>query len=107
MHAFCIDSHDIIYLPVYKRAVEQMWLQPGKHPVIVSPLQSLSKRRSRVSVMGLHTLKDLVMNIHAQFGNFVQSDAQEFLRLFIGDLHEEMRPSCRGTPEAGSTSGLR
>jgi len=99
-------------IPEYRKALQQMWFQQDpscKHrvpPLIISPLQSMNKKKSRVGVLTLATLTDLILKRHSQLRYFTQNDAQEFLRLLVGDLHSEtLRPHTQGVvPEASATN---
>lgn len=75
--------------------------------MISSPLQALSKKNSSVGSVSLQTLKDILGAKHPQFRGSQENDAQEFLRLLISDLHEEMRPLDKSMPKYVSTTGLR
>jgi ubiquitin C-terminal hydrolase len=93
--------------------MHEMWFQPSapaKRPtssVIATPLEAI-KKNSFVRAINLQTLKDVMGAKHPQFRGNLQNDAQEFLRHFISDLHEEMRISKEATfPEFVDTTGMR
>ena len=88
-----------------------MWLQPSSSSrtqiKASSPLRTLAGNYT--PAISLRSLRDLVNRKHPQFRGYMESDAQEFLRLFISDLHEEMKPprTKKDVPKSVSTSGLR
>ena len=60
-----------------------------------------------LTLVVLQTLKDHVSAIYSQFYGYYQHDAQEFLRVLMSSVHNEIRyPSC-GIHPRPSTTGLR
>ena len=81
----------------YKKTLCEMWLRPlnATSLLFTSPFLTLKiNKRTHKDSISLEALSDLVQNKHPQFWDNVENDAQEFLRVFLSELHEEMKPSA-------------
>lgn len=104
-------EHTGAFCSEYRKALQLMWLQPSssdkysRTQIKASPLYSTVG--SYMPAISLRSLRDLVNRKHPQFRGYMESDAQEFLRILISDLHEEMKPARtkKDAPNV-STSGL-
>lgn len=79
----------------YTQLMHAMWIQPAaaksQSLLITSPHPSIGDSKPIAQCDAIFAIWQLMGLKHSEFGYMSQNDAQEFLRLFMNDLHEELK----------------